>query len=319
MVLYACITIVISSSSIQRYCFNLPLHEDKSSKHTYGYAYGFISCGLSDYSVVKIDLDAKNFYYADSDDDDDGGYIASPRKAWVYTYLENVWRPLEIPDWSICTTATNIAYNGVVYYGLLHWGAKRWVEGAWYYFILTFDPQTKVFGELLLADSLAATIYSYNDQNGVIVVQNSTKPLTLYSLIFSEENYCTAAVWVMDRYGMTESWNQIFTFNYAHNYISSNLFGFNPDIHSYIELPFLLFHRGDGKLLFDVELSTPYLETYSVCSLDISNISHVLIRNNIRKFDFDHLYIGYSPPSLFLLDKVSASSKCYAYAYSFMT
>jgi len=64
----------------------------------------------------------------------------------------------------------NIAYNGVVYYGLLHWGVKRWVEGAWYYFILTFDPQTKVFGELLLADSLEATIYSYNDKNRVIVV-----------------------------------------------------------------------------------------------------------------------------------------------------
>jgi len=121
-------------------------------------------------------------------------------------------------------------------------GIKPKSTGAWYYFIMTFDPQMEVFGKLLLVDSLAKAIYSSNDKNRVIVVQNSTKPLTLYSLIYSEESYCTAFVWVMDRYGITESWNQIFTFNYAHNYISSNLFGFNLDIHKNIGLPFLLFH-----------------------------------------------------------------------------
>ncbi|KAK7355135.1 hypothetical protein VNO80_14380 [Phaseolus coccineus] len=90
-----------------RYCFDLPLHKDKSIY----YSYGFISRGLSDYLVVKIDLDA-NY--------DEAGYIPSPRKAWVYTYVEHDWRPLKIPNCSLCTPARSLAYNGVVYDGLLH-------------------------------------------------------------------------------------------------------------------------------------------------------------------------------------------------------
>jgi len=62
------------------------------------------------------------------------------------------------------------------------------LEKAWYYFILTFDPKTEVFGELLLPDSLATAIYYPDDdypngEFGVFVVQSSTKPLTVYSLI----------------------------------------------------------------------------------------------------------------------------------------
>jgi len=300
-----------------RYCLHLPSHEDKSI-----YSYGFISRGLSDYLVVKIDLDEKYCYYPNRRNDDgrnDDGprepYL--PRSAWVYTYIENDWRSLKILDCSLCTTTT--IYNGVVYNGLLHWGAMKYLEKAWYYFILTFDPETEVFGELLLPDSLATALYSLDDdyQNGefgVFVVQNSTKPLTVYSLISSEENYCTVAVWVMDRYGITESWNQIFTFNCDEDYISSTLFGFNPDIHEDLEIPFLLFHRDDGTLLFGVEFNGKYL----IRSLDISHgTSTVLIDNVTRNFEdpnidysYPSFYIGYSPPSLVLLDNVSASGKC---------
>ncbi|XP_068492371.1 F-box protein At5g18160-like [Phaseolus vulgaris] len=106
-----------------RYCFDLPLHKDKSIY----YSYGFISRGLSDYLVVKIDLDAKHYYYAD---DDEGEYIPSPRKAWFYTYVKHDWRPLKILDCSLLTPDKSLAYNGVVYNGLLHWGAKKWVENA---------------------------------------------------------------------------------------------------------------------------------------------------------------------------------------------
>jgi len=282
-----------------RYCFDLPSHEDKSIC-----SYGFISRGLSDYLVVKIDSDEK---YCSSKlrnrDGPDESY--SPRSAWVYTYIENDWRPLKIPDCSLCTTTTT-AYSGVVYNGLLHWGAMKCLEKAWYYFILTFDPKTEVFGELLLPDSLATVLYYPDDdylsgEFGVFVVQTSTKPLTVYSLISSEENYCTASVWVMDRYGIIESWNQIFTFNCDEDYISSTLFGFNPDIHEDAEFPFLLFHRNDGTLLFGVEFNGKY----SIRSLDISHeTSTVLIDNVTRNFedrDIDYsrpsFYIGYSPPS----------------------
>ncbi|KAK8463669.1 hypothetical protein PHAVU_011G011100 [Phaseolus vulgaris] len=192
-----------------RYCFDLPLHDDDDE---FIYSYGFISRGLFDYLVVKINSEA-NYCYYDSDGGEFHTYISPSRNAWVYTYVEDDWRHLEIPDCSVCTTTTSIGCNGVVYNGLLHWGAKKWVEDRWYYFILTFDPQSEVFGEILLADSFQALYHPVNDKNGVFVVQNSTKPLTVYSLIFLDEGYRTASVWVMDRYGITESWNQIFTFN----------------------------------------------------------------------------------------------------------
>ncbi|KAK7341086.1 hypothetical protein VNO80_24010 [Phaseolus coccineus] len=228
-----------------RYCFDLPLHDDEDEFTVY--AYGFISRGLSDYLVVKIDSEA-HYYYYDRDGGEPHAYIPPPCNAWIYIYGEDDWRHLEIPDCSICTTtkSTSLGCNGVVYYGLLHWGAKKWVKDGCYYFILTFDPQTKVFGELLLPDSLATLYHPVNRKTGVFVVQNSNKPLTVYSLIFSEKGYCTAAVWVMDRYGITESWNQIFTFNCTNNYISSTLFGFNPNIHMYVGYPpFLLYHISD--------------------------------------------------------------------------
>ncbi|KAK8470724.1 hypothetical protein PHAVU_003G040901 [Phaseolus vulgaris] len=263
-----------------RYCFELALHDDEDgSIYSYGsissrsiYSYGFISRGLSDYLVVKIDSDPKYYYRNDK-----GELIPPrnvPRNAWVYTYVEDDWRPLEIPNCSLCTTES-FGYNGVVYYGLLHWGAKKWVENAWYYFILTFDPQTEVFGELLLADSLVAAHYHPQLCEsgvfvGIFVVQNSNKPLTVYS---------------------------------------STLFGINPDIHKHIlGFPFLLFHRDDGTLLFGVEFNPAQ---YLLRLLDISHET-VTVLNNIGRTISEDLYIGYSSTSLVLLDEVSASSKYYA-------
>jgi len=286
-----------------RYCFELALHDDEDGSI---YSYGFISRGLSDYLVVKIDSDPKYYYRNDK-----GELIPLrnvPRNAWVYTYVEDDWRPLEIPNCSLCTTES-FGYNGVVYYGLLHWGAKKWVENAWYYFILTFDPQTEVFGELLLADSLVAAHYHPQLCEsgvfvGIFVVQNSNKPLTVYSFISLE-----GTVWVMDKYGIRESWNQIFTFNCTESYISSTLFGINPDIHKHIlGFPFLLFHRDDGTLLFGVEFNPAQ---YLLRLLDISHET-VTVLNNIGRTISEDLYIGYSSTSLVLLDEVSASSKYYA-------
>jgi len=60
-----------------------------------------------------------------------------------------------------------------------------------------FDPQTEVFGELLLPYDLAY-------REGAVVVQNSTKLLTVYSTFLSKKmTYFTTVVWVMDRYGIT--------------------------------------------------------------------------------------------------------------------
>jgi len=119
----------------------------------------------------------------------------------------------------------------------------------------------------------------------------------------------------MDRYGITESWNQIFTFNCDEDYISSILFGFNPDIHEDVGFPFLLFHKNDGTLLFGVEFNGKF----SIRSLDISHETSIVLTDNVTRnfedpdIDYSHpsFYIGYSPPNLVLLDNVSASSKCY--------
>ncbi|KAK7349054.1 hypothetical protein VNO80_23900 [Phaseolus coccineus] len=294
-----------------RYCFDLALHDDEDrSIYSYNftsyrsiycydfisrriYSYGFISRGLSDYLVVKM------VSYSN-----DEGESFPLRNAWVYTYVKDDWRPLEIPDCSLCITPATFAYNGVVHSGLLHWGAKKWVENTWYYFILTFDPQTEVFGELLLADNLVAALYHPDNYErgvfvGIFVVQNNNKPLTVYSL-----NSPNGTVWVMDRYGITESWNQIFTFNWTDNYISSTLFSINPDIYRHLlRFPFLLFHRDDGTLLFGAELNCPQ---YLLRSLDISHGTCTVLNNIGRRIGED-LYIGYSSPSLVLLDKVSAS------------
>ena len=64
-----------------RYCFDLPSHEDKSI-----YSYGFISRGLSDYLVVKIDSNEKycsysNFHNRNDDGTDD----------WNFAYSNMPW------------------------------------------------------------------------------------------------------------------------------------------------------------------------------------------------------------------------------------
>jgi len=99
------------------YCFNLPLHyNDDEYLDGPGYSFGFISRGLSDYLVVKIYLD-----------ENDVGESIPSCNAWVYTYVENDWKPLKIHG-SFCPTSC----SGEVYHGLLHWSAKKWVENAWY-------------------------------------------------------------------------------------------------------------------------------------------------------------------------------------------
>jgi len=66
-----------------RYCFDLPLHDDDDE---FIYSYGFISRGLFDYLVVKINSEA-NYCYYDSDGGEFHTYISPSRNAWVYTYV----------------------------------------------------------------------------------------------------------------------------------------------------------------------------------------------------------------------------------------
>ena len=132
--------------------------------------------------------------------------------AEVYTLSSDSWRRVEI------SLTPNVVVSGMEYFssaifvsGALHWFAKikAFTNGKFRCrsMILSFDVDNEKFKEMALP-----AVEKVRNQS-LVVFKGNLAFITVDYLgsNFQRLNPCLCSIWVMAEYGVTESWNKLFS------------------------------------------------------------------------------------------------------------
>ncbi|XP_028808794.1 F-box protein At3g07870-like [Neltuma alba] len=119
----------------------------------------------------------------------------------VYSLVSRSWRIIDVrvPPFFFCylnNWLAPIAVNGAVHWVVGRRGFER------YKFILSFDVTEETFGELMLPQQsrkVASTLLAVEGGHSLAVVNH-----------FMKRNRRVFSIWVMKKYGVIESWTEIF-------------------------------------------------------------------------------------------------------------
>ncbi|KAL6205809.1 hypothetical protein ACLB2K_023061 [Fragaria x ananassa] len=125
--------------------------------------------------------------------------------AEVYSLVRDSWRSLGSvkPSCQIYGTQPSAFCNGAI-----HWAVKRWTNGAFYYFILTFDVGSELFREITMPESTKYPLL-WESRVSVSGDGNSLALLSTYRR-YTGNDYLVD-LWVMKDYCVQESWTKMIT------------------------------------------------------------------------------------------------------------
>ncbi|PHU01791.1 hypothetical protein BC332_31578 [Capsicum chinense] len=109
-------------------------------------------------------------------------------------------------------TPSNMGYLAFVH------GAFHWVDSLLNHSMVTFSISDEVYGEIPLPEGLDLVFDIMHSKQGVSVLEGM---LCVYSTRIHNREY-TFKLWVMNEYGVKESWNQLFTIQ------STDLYSITP-------------------------------------------------------------------------------------------
>ncbi|KAM3327560.1 hypothetical protein P3S68_033907 [Capsicum galapagoense] len=109
-------------------------------------------------------------------------------------------------------TPSNMGYLAFVH------GAFHWVDSLLKHSMVTFSISDEVYGEIPLPEGLDLVFDIMHSKQGVSVLEGM---LCVYSTRIHHREY-TFKLWVMNEYGVKESWNQLFTIQ------STDLYSITP-------------------------------------------------------------------------------------------
>ncbi|XP_027366466.1 F-box/kelch-repeat protein At3g17530-like [Abrus precatorius] len=277
--------LIICSPSVRRFV-SLPRPRDYLSFYSASVAFGFDSRNC-DYKVVRIACMV----------DDERFGISAP-EIEVYSLASGFWRNLDgvAPLCTLCFVGRDAPHGFVD--GIVNWGAKRWVgggdDGCWYYFVLSFDFEDEVFGEVVLPETFARV--SSDAVTVTVVGGGNGKALTVYSV--NGDSPCSCDIWVMKEYGVVESWNKVFAFNLKGFCLEAPSLGIT--VTGVTAPPAALCVRNSGEVLLLMD------EEGKGClySLDLESKRFTYLQIGGDGYSW-YLYSGYYSESLVLLNKAS--------------
>lgn len=238
---------------------------------------------------------------------DDKRYGLSAPKVEVYSLASGFWRRnlavANPPVCTLCCVGSDAPYGFV--HGLVHWGAKRRVidddnhdddDDEWYHFILSFNFEDEVFGEVMLPETLARVS---SDAVTITVVgggDGNSLPLTVYRV--SGGFPCPCDIWVMKEYGVVASWSKVFSFNLRGFCLEAPSLGIM--VTGVTAPPVALCVRNSGEVLLLMD------EAGNGClySLDVERKTFTDLQIGGEGYTW-YLYSGYYAESLVLLNKAS--------------
>ncbi|PHU01703.1 hypothetical protein BC332_31490 [Capsicum chinense] len=145
---------------------------------TWGLGYDSTS---DDYKILKIDGKERNE---------------------VLALKSGSWRKIDDHPATDCVdTPSNMGYLAFVH------GAFHWVDSLLNLSVVTFSISDEVYGEIPLPEGLDLVFDIMHTKQGVSVLGGM---LCVYSTRIHQQEY-TFKLWVMNEYGVKESWNQLFT------------------------------------------------------------------------------------------------------------
>lgn len=229
---------------------------------------------------------------------DDERYGVSSPEVEVYSLASGFWnrnRVVAAPVSTLCCLGRYYSPHGFVD-GKVHWGARRCRrvggDDGWYYFVLSYNFEDDVFGEVMLPETFACA--SSDMPNVTVIGGGDGKALTVYHV--DGVMQCTCDIWVMKEYGVVGSWNKVFSFN---------LVGFDMELTSFGILvtgmtapltPLCVRNGGEVLVLMD--------EAGSGCLYSVNLERNEITDCQIGGEEFTwYLYSGYYAESLVLLDK----------------
>ncbi|KAK7279512.1 hypothetical protein RJT34_24565 [Clitoria ternatea] len=281
----ACLSLIICNPCVRRFV-RLPRPRDYPCFYDACVGFGFDSRNC-DYKVVRISCIM---------DDERFGFSAP--EVEVYSLLTGFWRNLGAvaPVCTLCFVGRDAPHGFVN--GIIHWGAKRRVgddDNGWYYFVLSFDFEDEVFGEVVLPEKLANVS---SDSVTVTVVGGGyeKKDVTVYCV--NGDSPCSCEIWVMKEYGVVESWNKVFAFNLRGFCLEAPWLGIT--VTGVTAPPAALCVRNGGEVLLLMD------EAGKGClySLDVEGKRFTDLQIGGEGYTW-YLYSGYYSESLVLLNKAS--------------
>ncbi|KAK9285977.1 hypothetical protein L1049_025179 [Liquidambar formosana] len=166
-------------------------------------AFGFVP-QINDYRVLKFRYDVSSY----------GLGLKVPSEVEIYSLSTNSWKVIQnVVPYMIrsCCCPQDSVVNGVV-----HWVARMTMVHNTSLFILSFDMDREVFGEIKLPEC------SRED----IVLEKAAMVDSLSLFVCSQVgDKKRLVVWVMKEYGVAESWIKQFTFDWP-VYLLSPFLGF---------------------------------------------------------------------------------------------
>ncbi|KAK7343932.1 hypothetical protein VNO77_13065 [Canavalia gladiata] len=276
-----CHSLIICNPSVRRFV-SLPRPRDYPCFYDACVSFGFDSRN-SDYKVVRIACMV-----------DDERFGLSAPEVEVYSLATGFWRNLGgvAPVCTLCFVGRDAPHCFVD--GFVHWGAKRRSvkDDGWYFFVLSFDFEDEVFGEVALPESLA-----HVSSNAVIITAvggGNGKDLTMYRV--SGGSPCSCEIWVMKEYGVAESWNKVFTFSLRGFYLEAPSLGIT--ITCVTGPPAALCVRNSGEVLLLMD------ESGKGClySLDVEKKTFRNLQIGGEGYTW-YLYSAYYSETLVLLNK----------------
>ncbi|KAK7268474.1 hypothetical protein RIF29_21173 [Crotalaria pallida] len=278
-----CLDLIICNPCVRRYV-TLPKPHDHASLYlaSVGFAFDFKN---NDFKVVRICSML-----------DDARFGLCVPEVEVCSLETGFWRKCSSPA-PVCNLSYVGSYapHGFVN-GVIHWGAKRRVanynDNCWYHFVLSFDFEDEVFGEVLLPRSLA----SVSSDSVTVIGGGGGKSLTVYHV--SDGSPCTCNIWVMKEYGVVESWSKLFTFNLMGFSLEAPSLGIMVSGVTAPPAPLCVRNSGEVLLLMD--------EAGNGClySVDMEGKRFIDLQIGGKGYTW-YLYSGYYTESLVFLNKSS--------------
>lgn len=165
-------------------------------------------------------------------------------------------------------------------------------DDGWYYFVLSYNFEDDVFGEVMLPETFACA--SSDMPNVTVIGGGDGKALTVYHV--DGVMQCSCDIWVMKEYGVVGSWNKVFSFNLVGFDMELTTFGILVTGMTAPLTPLCVRNGGEVLVLMD--------EAGSGCLYSVNLERNEITDCQIGGEEFTwYLYSGYYAESLVLLDK----------------